>query len=283
MASKKASLQASPLDVGAAQQAFEELQSELLQLNAAQLQPVRVDLQLTSAIVYSVATRDNTGNRRARLALVAQGGSFDITLLDRLPLMALAAWHTRRQQIEAVDAASNARVAEVTLKEAQAARSRMLRVLTYYFEDHVEYSKRIAAIRAGSGYLDLANDLLSVADFYEVPDVNAIVSIDPVYYRADDPALARQLAQQLFCGLGLAAEGEAARWTDMAQRAWTLMSQNYETLRAAGRLVFRNDEDVDDSYPSLIAAVRAPATRVSSTAAATGNSQPANPQTTPQT
>jgi hypothetical protein len=66
--------------------------------------------------------------------------------------------------------------------------------------------KRIAGIRAGSGYLDLANDLGSVADFYEVPNVNAIVRHDPMHYRADDPAHARELAQQLFCGLGLAAD-----------------------------------------------------------------------------
>lgn len=259
---KKETVQAESLDVGAAEQAFLQLQPDLLRLDGSQLQPVRVDLQMCAAVAYSVAIRDNADARRAKLALVAQGGVFDLAVLDRLPLIALAAWHVRRKQTEALEAASGARVLEATLREAQQTRGRMLQVLTHYFGDHPAYSKRITAIRAGTGYLDLANDLISVAELYEVPEVNAIVSRDPMHYRADDPQHARDLAQQLFRSLGLLSEGEAASWTDLAQRAWTMLSQNYNSLRAAGQLVFRNEEDVDVTYPSLVAAVRAPATRV---------------------
>jgi len=63
--------------------------------------------------------------------------------------------------------------------------------------------------------------------------------------RADDPTHARQLAQEIFRSLGFTNDGGASQWTDMAPRAWTLMSQNYDSLRAAGQLVVRNDEDVD--------------------------------------
>lgn len=150
----------------------------------------------------------------------------------------------------------------------------MMRVLTHYFEDHPEYGRRIAAIRAGAGYLDLANDLLSVAELYELADVKAIISQDPMHFRADDPTHARQLAQELFRSLGLTADGEVARWTDLCQRAWTLLLQTYGSLCAAGQLVFRNEENVDASYPSLVTAVRAPATRV--------NPQPNPPVPAPQ-
>ena len=264
MVTKKSVVQPEALDVGAAQLAFEQLLAELEQLDERGLQSVRVELQLAAAIAHSVAMRDKADARRNKLALVAQGSVFNLSVLDHLPLIALAAWHVRRKQLEAADAASVARVAENTLRESQLTRKRMLQVLTHYFEEHPVYGKRISAIRAGTGYLDLANDLLSVAELYELSEVKAIVAQDPMHYRADDPAHARQLAQELFQSLGLTAEGEAARWTDLAQRAWTLLQQNYGALCAAGQLVFRNEEDVDASYPSLVSAVRAPATRATS-------------------
>jgi hypothetical protein len=261
MAAKKSAVQTETLDVGAAEQAYSQLLPELQALEEHTLQPVRVELQLTAAIAYSVGV---------------QGSVFDLALLDRLPFVALAAWHVRRKQVEALNAASTARVPEDTLKESQATRARMLRVLSYYFDEHPEYNKRISAIRAGTGYLDLANDLLSLADFYEIAEVKTLVSRDPLHYRADDPTYARQLAQQLFQCLGLTAEGDAARWTDLAQRAWTLLLRHYNALRAAGQLVFRNEEDVEVSYPSLIAAVRAPATR------ANAQPNPPAPEPSPQ-
>ena len=263
MVAKKNVIQAEPLDIGAAQQAYEQVLPELEQLTNNSLLPVRADLQLASAVAYSVAVRDSAEPRRSRLAMVAQGTVFTLTVLDRIPILALATWHVRRKQVEAVEAASKARIAEATLKEAQVTRRRMLKVLSHYFEDHPDYGKRITAIRAGTGYQDLANDLLAVADMYELQDVNAIVSRDPMHYRADDPTHARALAQELYLALGLTPEGEASLWTDLAQRAWTLLSQNYDALSAAGRLVFRNEENVDETYPSLVGAVRAPATRVS--------------------
>ena len=70
---------------------------------------------------------------------------------------------------------------------------------------------------------------------------------------------------KLFRNLGLLGEGAVVHWTDLAQRAWSLLLETYESVRAAGRLVFRHQEDVDATYPSLIAAVRAPATRAKPT------------------
>ncbi len=84
-----------------------------------------------------------------------------------------------------------------------------------------------------------------------------------MYYRVDDPKQARALAPELFRGLGLRSDGDATRWTDYAQRAWTLLSHDYDTLAAAEQLVFRNEEDVSVTYPSLISSVCATATRAS--------------------
>jgi len=277
MAKKKETVPAALLDIREAQQAFERLAAKLKQLADGKLHPVRVDLQLAAAVVYSIALRDNTNPRRARFVSVAQVGVFDIAVLDGLPTMALAAWHVRRMQVQTMQAASVARVTEAHLKEAQLTRGRMLRVLTYYYEDHEEHGKRIDAIRAGTGYLDLANDLIALAAFYELPDVAELITRDPLHYRKDDPAQARGLAQNIFCGLGLIPEGDASRWNNLAQRAWTLLNNDYEVLRATGQLVFRNDEDVTATYPSLVTAVRARATRNSPTLSAAVSGSQAGP------
>ncbi len=261
MAKKTQAVTPSSIDVGEAKLAFDAQVAQLEALSRDEVMSPRVDLQLTSAIAYSVAMRDLEAPRRARLA--ALGAVFDIQLLDGLPRRALAALHARRMQSQAMDAATSARVPEPTLREAQATRGRMMRVLGYYFDEHPSIGRKLVAIRAGTGYLDLANDLLAVAELYEEGEVKALISADPKHYRADDPKFARAMAQELFRGLGLGSDGDASRWTDYAQRAWTLLSRDYDTLAAAGQLVFRNEEDVSVTYPSLISSVRATATRAS--------------------
>ena len=147
------------------------------------------------------------------------------------------------------------------VKEAQTVRGRMLRVVEYYFDDDAEVGPRLLAIRSGAGLQDLANDLEQLADLYEENDIQAVISKDSKYWRKDDVASARRYAQSIFRGLGLGTTGEAAQWADLTQRAWTLLDALYADVRAAGRFVFRKDEDVEITYPSLVAATRSPASR----------------------
>jgi len=151
MAKKKETAPAVLLDIREAQQAFEQLAAELEQLDDSKVHPLRVDLQLAAAVAYSIANRDNTDPRRARLVAVAQVGVFDIAVLDRLPTMALAAWHARRMQLLTMEAATVARVSEAHMKEAQVTRGRMLRVLTYYYEDHEEHGDLVELDREAPG------------------------------------------------------------------------------------------------------------------------------------
>ncbi|WP_146649431.1 hypothetical protein [Labilithrix luteola] len=249
------------MNEASAKAAFEKLRPSLEALSREALTSVRLDVQIAAAIAHSVAIRDLAEPRRTRLQIVAKSGMFDMSDFERLANVALAVWYARQQQQQTDALRSEAMVPAVTLKDAQTVRGRMLRVLEYYFDDDADVGSRLVAIRAGSGLQDLANDLEQVADLYEEDDVRSVISKDSKHWRKDDVASARRLAQAIFRGLGLGASGDAASWADLTQRAWTVLDELYGEVRAAGRFVFRKDEDVEVTYPSLVAATRSPVSR----------------------
>jgi hypothetical protein len=130
--------------------------------------------------------------------------------------------------------------------------------MEHYFGDDAKLGPIVAAIRSGTGHQDLASDLQALADLFGQPRVKAIVERDPVYYEPGDAQDARTHAGAILTELGFKAAGDAERWTNLTQRAWTLLSASYDEVKAAGEFIFRNDDDVSESYPSLISAVRNP-------------------------
>ncbi|MBX3199404.1 MAG: hypothetical protein KF894_14820 [Labilithrix sp.] len=244
-----------------ARAAFELLRPTLEAMPREGLTPIRLDVQLAAAIAHSVGIRDGAEPRRTRLQAVAKSGLFDLADFDRLPNVALAVWHARQQQQRTGALSSEAVVPVVIVKDAQAVRGRMLRVLEHYFDDDAEVGPRLLAIRSGGGLQDLANDLEQLADLYEEDDVRPVIIQDTKHWRNEDGASARRFAQAIFRGLGLGTTGDAAQWADLTQRAWTLLDALYADVRATGRFVFRKDEDVEITYPSLVAATRSSASR----------------------
>ena len=116
-----------------------------------------------------------------------------------------------------------------------------------------------------SGHLDLANDLERLADIHQRSAVRARVARDSRHSRPDDVTQARALARTIFSGLGLGSEKEHERWSDLCQRAWTLLLREYEVHRAAGIFLLRDEEDVTITYPSLVTASRARPRRTAGT------------------
>ncbi len=248
------------LEVSEARKAFERLESALKGLSPGELVAPRVDVQRAAAIAFSIAVRDGGAERRAKFVKLAEAGFFEIAALDELRTRALAAWYARAEQVRISSLSSDAKVPEPVLRDAMELRGRMLRMLGYFFDDDAELGPEIAVIRRGSGYQDLANDLLAMADLYERDTVRAVVTRDPKNYREGDVASARTYAQTIFRALGLAESDDAQRWASNTQRAWTLLLRGYEETRAAAGVLFQ-DEDLSLSYPSLVAAARAPSTR----------------------
>lgn len=252
----------SVLEAASAREAFEALRHEIEGLDADDILPARVDVQRASAVAHSVARRDaDTPTRRAEFERLAGSGFYDAGLPGRLQRVALAAWYARQQQVGRAALASTASVPEAVLREGQRLRGAMLRVLGHWLDDDAEIAAELGVIRAGTGYQDLANDLEALAEIYERDEVRELIAGDRKHYRARDASDARRVARAVFRGLGLAEEGDARRWTDLAQRAWTLLFEGYEDHRAAGTFIFRKREDVSVTYPSLVSSVRSAPSR----------------------
>lgn len=253
------------MDQTKAVQALVRLTPTLDALVRDALTPIRIDIQIAAAIAHSIVRRDYDGARRKRLEELAKSSGMPADLLDQVADLALVTWYTRHQQQMATALKSSASVAPQVVKDAQAVRARMLRMLEHYFDDDAAIAARVAVIRSGNGLQDLANDLEALADLYVQPAVRELLSKDVKHYREDEVATARQLAGQIFEGLGLLAQGEAARWADLAQRSWTLLARAYDDLRALGNFAFRQTEDTSVTYPSLFTATRSPSSTSSAT------------------
>lgn len=260
MAQKKSGrVRASAVNASDAKAAFDAIRPRLDAISLNELIPIRVDVQAAAAVAHSVGVRDAAPERHQLFAQLAKGGGFDLSLLDSLPQVALAAWHVRQQQQLQSALASKAVIPAATVTQAQALRKRMLQVLEYYFGDDDATAPTLAVIRAGTGHQDLANDLDMLADLYESATIAELIARDPKHFHPEDSTQARALSSQIFNGLGLSPQDKAL--DEAAQKAWTLLARDYERVRRAGQFLFSETELVDVTYPTLVAAVRAPATR----------------------
>jgi len=238
-------------------EAFESMRDEAVAIPAGQILVPRVETQRSAAIALRVAERDSAPPREPRFAGLAKLGEFDIDNLYRLRTFALGNWYARRRQIETEAIESNAVVPADIVQSAQETRARMLRLLEYHFDTDPEILPRLAYIRSGSGYLDLANDLQGLASIYGMPGVLEQVESDRKQYRKGDPKQADLLASSLMTALGVSGTPQAEGWSGLAQRSWTMLFKAYSEVQAAGSFLFRNEEDVTATYPSLVTVARA--------------------------
>lgn len=244
------------LQPSVAEQAFLALEPELEAFTGTIVQRVLVDVQVASAVAHSVAVRDQQPERRSLFQRLADADLYIMTLPQRVVQLALATWFLRQRQLGRLALTSAASVPPDTLREAQLARRRMLKVLDHWFDDDPEIVAEVAAIRAGAGYQDLANDLEALADMYQRRKIKTVIRKDAKHYLAEDVDTARSLAQAIFDGLGLGRESDAKRWGVLCQRAWTLLLADYEEHRVTGAFLFRKLENTGETYPSLFTAAR---------------------------
>lgn len=249
------------LDVGQGKEAFDEVTTLIEAIPRDQIVAPRIDLQRAAIFTHSVARRDEEEGRRARFDKLAQTGFYEAKTLPQLRQLALASWYIRSEQRKTDGQASSATVPDTIVKPAYEVRGRMLTLLDYYFSDKPSVQREIARIREGSGYQDLANDLLDAAQLVEDPEVFAVVRDDRKNYQRDDVKRARDLAGQIFELLGLTGASASAKITETAHRVHTALDRAYAHHALAGRFAFDEVEDVDVTYPNLVSACRDAAVR----------------------
>jgi hypothetical protein len=167
--------------------------------------------------------------------------------------MALAAYHASNELRSARAISSEAKIPVDLADEAIGMKARMLKLAEYAFEGDAVISLEVADIRLGTGYKDLANDLVRLAKIYIAHQ--AILSKDAFTYRATDADDARKLAQRILTELGNTRSIEETKWIDLSARAWTLLRNGYDEVQAAGTFLYRHEEP-EKKFPSLYVASR---------------------------
>lgn len=248
---------ADSIEPDAARLAFEALRPLLD--TRTELRAANIDVDRAVLFAASVGRRVRRPEVRARFAgLPAQ--EFDIGHVDRLEPAALAVWHTCTELLSAAARSSGRRIPATMHAEAAAVKQRMHEVLTYHLEHLSEVLTQLEAMGAGPGsdYLRLAESLLELADLYRRYELE--LAGDVTRYRPSDRELAGRLAHAIHYLLGEPARPEVVAWTRHRARAWSLLVETYEEVRAAGRWLFRH-ENGEELFASLYTAGRGPRRR----------------------
>ena len=233
------------IDPQGARVAFQTLKHQLDELD--EYRRSNTDVDRAAIVAAAVGRMIQQPEVRARFAALP-AEEFDIGHVDRLESAALATWHASLSLRRATVQSSGAQVPEDVSAEAVATKQRMMRVLAYHLGDNDEVVEQLADIRSGAGHLDLATDLMRLAELYEAHAET--LAADTRHYRATDRDGARSLAMAIHQALGDGLDNERDEWAEYRARAWTFLVNTYEEVSALGRWIYRHD-DAERLFPSL--------------------------------
>ena len=205
-----------------------------------------VPVREAALLGLTVARRILSSSERAEFEKLVAVKLLDGALLTLLPRYAGALLYVRAQ-LDRAPASSQVLVPASVVTEADEVRTRMLKVLSFYFGPETEVGRKLAKIRQGSGHADLAGDLVALVTLYR--DHRARIEGTPEFYRATDEADAARLAGKIL--EHLSTDDEASTWNSVQLRVYTLFLHAYDEACAAGRYLFRAADDVGERFPSL--------------------------------
>jgi hypothetical protein len=137
--------------------------------------------------------------------------------------------------------------------EAAALRARMLKVAGYFLDDDPEHAPEVAAIRAGTGYKDVANDLYALASLYA--KYKALFAHDRRHCRAGDAREAKRLADSIIASLG-GSGSDHTQGVEQQSRAYTSLERVCGEVGRGGSFLHWS-EGPGSKFPSLVSAARA--------------------------
>jgi hypothetical protein len=222
------------------------------------------EAMLPSLDAQNELRRQNTGLDRAIIFAAATGrmvqqpevlarfaslpaGEFDIQHVHRLETAALATWYASLM-LRSASVTAGVKIPESVVVEATALKHMMLKVLEYNLGHDANLNTELADIRQGTGYMDLASDLMRLATLYRAHAAD--LATDVRHYQADSAETAGRFAQAIHQVLGDGRDTSARYWSNYMPRAWSLLVTTYEEVAAAGRWLFRH-ENGEARFPSL--------------------------------
>ena len=221
----------------------------LLALPTSAVSQPRNDVRLAASFVLAEIVPRVTAAALSKRLQSLPSAEFDFSAVADLKPGALACMASQAQLAASSAQAVTVRLPADLLDEATALKVRMLKVCAYQFADDARLGPEIADIRAGTGYLDLAEDLLRLAALYQTEATT--LALDGRYYDRKDGARASVLSERITGELRHAPTANIAR--DLTWRAYAFLEARYEEVASACRFLERNS-DGEEHFPSLRAA-----------------------------
>jgi hypothetical protein len=222
-------------------------------MSADSLATVNADVALAAVAALGVAGRANAPEMLVRFKSLPDT-EFDSSLVEQLPTIAWACWYAAIEDQRGRVLASDAKLPADLVQKAITMEARMQACCEYHLNDHVEMGPYLAMLRAGTGYRDIASDLLGYASIYR--EHYSVLSKDKKHFRATDADDAVHIGEEMLAILGARLGPEASLAADYLARAWTLLLESYDEVAATGRWLLRNDVQGDKVFPSLYALAR---------------------------
>lgn len=222
-------------------------------IQAADLLVPRLDIRaaaLAALGVYAFVTQVEP--LHARFKKQGTIGEFDIASIEGLKAASFLVFLTHAQAEAAGAFATDVKVPADLMQEGIEVEARMQELCEYKFKRDGSIAPLLALLRPGSGYRDLAGDLLGYADIYLMRPKE--VASDETNYRSTDVADARRIAGEILAHVAASMTPKAKEAYELMQRAWTLLVQTYFEVQEVGTTLLRRDPKRDEWFPSLYAA-----------------------------
>jgi hypothetical protein len=154
----------------------------------------------------------------------------------------------------AENAEGDALVPESTVKVLTAIRARTTSLIEYYLGDDPEVARELIAIRAGTGYKDLANDVVALLGLCSKH--LSVIKHDKKNYRAEDategPVHVEIVREARLKGQRPATKKAARAWAN----AFYALRESHDEVTEVGRFIDRRRADKDERWPSLYVNVK---------------------------
>lgn len=233
--------------------ALDRLAPEIDAIPESEVQAVRVDVQAALLSCLAVAGFVRTPEVYAQFARLPKE-HFELGAVDSLGETCIATMASIKAARDAGVLEGEVAIPDEIAQEAAAVEGRMQKVCEYLLSDDPEIRGLLDDLRPGTGYRDLANDLIGYAEIYEARP--AVVRRDPKNYRPGDLARAKTLARMIMKAMSKKRSHQERDASATYARCWTLLLKRYEEVRSAGLWLFRKDPAKDKRFPSLFAAGR---------------------------
>ena len=229
------------------EKAFLEVSSLIAAVPEEKTGATNIDLGDAANAGLVLVDRARKGDRETVIAKLAPA-FIEVGLVAKLEKVCRACLYIADHGATENATAETTMVDVVVADKATATKRRMIKTLEYVLESSTSVMQEIASIKLGTGYLDLASDLVRLAKQYELHE--KALSADTINYRASDLGEARKLAEEVR-RQHRASKSRDSELSALRPKAMYLVSFLFDELKDAGRFAFRHQPSALDDFEPM--------------------------------